>query len=211
MNKVIEAENYYSQVLKCQSKYPFKKVTRYIPKRFTDLQDWQEEKNRKAVERFKKGDYTDKEMQRMVQLIQGIVTKSKEPKNWVVVFVPASTKEKYHKRYCTLTSYLRKHLEGVSVAYFGLTILEEGQSKHKGGEKLITPDNLYIKRHLLKIKDRNVILIDDVITTGESFRTVGDYLIDHGAKKIHGVIFAMTIHPNLPTTQQNRNNYEPVE
>lgn len=55
-------------------------------------------------------------------------------------------------------------------------------------------------------KGKKIVLIDDVITTVRSFREIGDKLMYVGARRIYGVIFAMTIHPELPK-KYNRKRY----
>ena len=47
-------------------------------------------------------------------------------------------------------------------------------------------------------QNRNVILIDDVITTGSTFREVCFVMKYFGAKRIVWLIFGRTIHPRLP-------------
>ena len=86
------------------------------------------------------------------------------------------------------------------MAYFGVCIRKEG-TKFSSSSEIIVEDNLYVKRHLFRVKDRNIILIDDNITTGRTLRTVGDFLMSEGANRICGVIYAMTIHPDLPVKQ----------
>lgn len=178
------------------SKYPFKKITRYISRHYTNLQDWQVE-NQKSIRRFQNGTLSEKEMENLANLIIKIINKSKSTREWVITYIPASTNKKYEKRYFTLTGYLRKHID-VPVAYFGICIKEECDEYSRHGKKAVVDGNLYIKPHLLKVKNRNVILIDDNITTGRTLRTVGDFLIDKGAWSVIGVIYSMTIHPRLP-------------
>lgn len=177
-----------------QSKYTFTKVTCYIPAYYQNLQDWQTG-NQKSVRRFKEGDLSEHEMAELLREIKKTVKRRKG--EWVITFIPASTKSRYEKRYERLTGYLRKNLD-VPVAYFGISIKEEQGGKHEGKGSAVTKENIYIKHHLLKVKDKNIILIDDVITTGESFRTIGDFLIEHGASHVYGVMYSMTIHPFLP-------------
>ena len=205
----MQADSSIQKPKRFHSKYPFRMVTRYIPKRYEGLQDWQLE-NREAVERFKHGNLTEAEMQKIVKLVKRIIAKGEDTDKWIITYIPASTRDRYIKKYFTLTRYLRKHLE-VPVAYFGVSILDEGKCKHEGGRKVITSDNLIIKRYLLPVRKKNIILIDDVITTGESFRTVGDFLKAKGANSIFGLFYAMTIHPNLPEKTNNVREMKKIE
>ena len=45
---------------------------------------------------------------------------------------------------------------------------------------------------------KNVILIDDVITTGETFNRTAEQTMKMGANSVHGLFLAKTIHPDLP-------------
>ena len=56
----------------------------------------------------------------------------------------------------------------------------------------------------VKFENKRVILFDDVITTGKSLSDFGFFLKESGASSVYGVIFAMTIHPNLPFTYKNK-------
>lgn len=186
-----------------ESKYAFIKLSCYIPAVFQNLEDWQR-LQQKTVQKFKDGLLTDGEMEVILKAVKQ--TKQRRNGEWVITFIPASTNERYEKKYRKLTDYLREN-QDIPVAYFGIGIKQEGKCKHLHGGGTITANNLYIKNHLLQVKNKYIILIDDVITTGKSFRTVGDYLIKKGASRVYGIIFAMTIHPNLPRKGSNYCKY----
>jgi len=179
-----------------RSKYPFKNVTCYIAKRYQNLQEWQVA-NREASLRFMDGLLTDKDMRNIKTTIKKTLYQYRYKKGkWVITYIPATKNEKYTKRYSRLTYYLRKHLD-IPVAYYGICLKEEG-AWGEDSSKVITEDNLYTKWHLITVRNRNIILIDDNITTGRTLRTVGDFLMSKGANGVYGVIFSRTIHPNLP-------------
>ncbi len=190
----------FDKQVKLRSKYPFEHVTCYISKRYDNLQDWQIA-NRDAAIRFMDGKLTEKNKEGILSVIKRTLAIYKRRKgDWIITYVPAATNARYMKRYESLTAYLRSNLD-IPVAYFGVWLQEEG-TNYGNTSEVVTEENLYVKRHLLKVKDKNVILIDDNITTGRTFRTVGDFLMNKGANSIHGVIFAMAIHPNLPIKEQ---------
>ena len=181
---------------KLQSKYSFENVTSYIAKRYGNLQEWQVA-NRTAALRFMDGKLTEKDMEDIKNTVIKTLNKYRRKKGkWIISYIPASTSKKYTKRYWGLTYYLRKQLD-LPVAYFGICLKEEN-IKNEGADKAVTTDNLYIKWHLFRVRERNVILVDDNITTGKTLRTVGDFLMDKGANFVCGVVFSRTIHPDLP-------------
>lgn len=184
---------------KLKSKYPFRDVTRYIAKRYKNLQNWQIA-NREAALRFMDGKLTDKDMHDIKDAIDKTLDQYRRKEGqWVITYIPAATNKKYTKRYWKLTYYLRRNLN-LPVAYYGICLKEEDSERGKTSE-VITQDNLYIKWHLFRVRNRNVILIDDNITTGRTLRTVGDFLMEKGANGVYGVIFSRTIHPDLPVEE----------
>ena len=188
-----------------RSKYPFKTLLRYIPQRYASLKDWQEEQ-RTTITRFKNGHGSPKLYQYFADVIRKIT--ESVPGQWVITFVPPTIgyEQEYNWRYQEITEYLKEALPHIPVIYQGVLVKEEWTRlpKSMGGKRTIEPGNLCIDTDAFKGKF--VILIDDIITTGYSFRTVGDALVQAGATKIHGVILAMTIHPNLPVKSVRRNN-----
>lgn len=184
-------------VKRFQSKYPFRHLLCYIPKRYVCLQNWQKEQ-RTIIEDFKNGHATQDLYQRFANAIKTIITK--HTGQWIVTFIPPTVgyEVEYDWRYKELASYLQEHLPEIPVAYRSVMVADEWSSapKNLGGRRTIETGNLAVNAALFR--NKSVILIDDIITTGYSFRTVGDALTAAGAIRIYGVILAMTIHPNLP-------------
>ena len=186
------------KIPKLESKYPFEHVTCYIARRYKNLQDWQIA-NRNASLRFMDGKLTEKDMKDIETAIRKTLYKYRNRTGkWVITFIPASTNEKYTRRYWKLTYHLRRN-QDLPVAYYGIC-LKEKKTYAKHGE-MVTEDNIYTKWHLIKVRNRNIILIDDNITTGRTLRTVGDFLMNKGANGVFGVIFSRTIHPDLPVEE----------
>lgn len=191
----------YRKRRKFSSKYRFTNILCYVPKRYDKLNKWQHTQ-RTVVENFKNGHYDDALCQHFERIIKEVTTKIKS--SWVITFVPPSIgyEVEYDWRYRQLAEYLQDHLSDIPVAYYGVTVKDEWsyQSKNRGGRRTITSDNLIVDT--TAFIGKSVILIDDVITTGYSFRVVGDALMAAGAIHVHGVILAMTIHPNLPIAEK---------
>ena len=172
------------------SKYPFLCVLKYIPSRYCSLRGWQIA-NRKAVLRFKKGKLSKNHMDNILSKVRAI-TKD-DATRWVITFVPASTDEKTLLRFALLAQQLSEQ-QPCPVLLESIHNHENYLPHHQGGGKKFKVHRIVFE----DFKDKNVVLIDDVITSGRTFREMGNKLMRTGAKSIYGVIFAMTIHPNLP-------------
>lgn len=174
-----------------KSKYPFKCILRYIPDRYDNLQDWQKA-NRRAIYDFKCGKISDEHLGKILDVVKSII--QDQSQEWVVCFVPAHTQDDTETRYASLAAFLKRNLE-CAVCLHTIRNYKDYRPVHlRGTEK-------EYKLHSFQKEDfigKHVVLIDDVITTGRSFREVGDTLMWIGALSIYGVCFAKTIHPNLP-------------
>lgn len=58
---------------------------------------------------------------------------------------------------------------------------------------------------------KNVILIDDIITTGETFNKTAEQAMRMGAHSVHGLFLAKTVHPDLPMKEKQTFNQEDLE
>lgn len=178
-----------------KTKYPFRCIIKYIPSRYSNLQEWQQA-NQRLVYHFKHGMIEDRHKTAILDAIKGII--KDRPDEWVVAFVPASTNAKTIQRYSSLSSFLKDHL-GCPVSLSAIKNFQDYEPVHLSGETVF-------KIHAINkeyFADKRVVLIDDIVTTGRSFKTMGDKLIYLGALSVYGVCFAMTIHPNLPTKQKH--------
>ena len=172
-----------------KSKYKFTLVVKYIPKRYQNLTDWQLE-NQRLVYDFKDGKVKEAHLQMIVQSVKKIM-KDGDPCKWVVCFVPASTQWRQYRRYSRLARYIHQQTGCDSDPKIVMPKYDRAPS-HKTGRSLQRED-------ILMMEDfdyhRHFILVDDLITTGGSFRTVGDLLMERGALSVRGIVFGMTIHP----------------
>lgn len=174
-----------------KSKYPFKCILKYIPSRYDNLKDWQKA-NQRIVSDFKKGIVSEEHKTAILNAIKGIVNNSAN--EWVVCFVPAHTMEETVKRYTSLAAYLQANLE-CPVYIDSIKNYKNYNPVHQKGVKKEVKLHSFCKELFI---GKHIVLFDDVITTGRSFREMGDKLIWIGALSVYGVCFAKTIHPNLP-------------
>ena len=181
-----------------RSYYPFKCILKYIPSRYCNLKDWQIA-NQKYVYAFKdKGEMKTEHKEKLLKTIKEIA--GKDTTNCLLCFIPASTKERHQRRYGKLALYLQNNLD-FPVMIDGITC-DDRNSVHLKENKDLHPIFDFILN--ADFFGKKVILFDDVITTGESLRSIGGAVDDMGAYSVYGVIYAMTIHPQLPFKHKNK-------
>ena len=179
-----------------KSKYPFRPIIKYIPSRYENLQDWQK-RNQDLVYDFKNGYCRQEHKELFVKTIKNVV--KDKPEEWVVCFVPASTGDRHFERYNELADYIWKQTRCEADPMLIMREFNQLPIHTKGRQGQL--EDIKIKENFDYHK--NFIVIDDLITTGTSFRTIGDLLMKRGALSVQGIIFAMTIHPNLPQRKSN--------
>ncbi|NMA67733.1 MAG: ComF family protein [Clostridiaceae bacterium] len=64
------------------------------------------------------------------------------------------------------------------------------QSSLSRNHRLYNLDNVFEVKNITNIKGKNILLIDDVITTGTTINTCGKILCDSGASKIYALVIA---------------------
>ena len=64
--------------------------------------------------------------------------------------------------------------------------------KHKGKRQRIEARNRFYVRQNSNIKGKNILLIDDVMTTGHTAKECAKVLFENGAKKVEVLCFALT-------------------
>ena len=168
--------------------YPYIYIIRYIPQKYSDV-SVAEQYNRDLVYAFKAGHCPVKYMERITSIIKNV--SSRHPEKWIVLFVPASGYKSHIERYITLRDYIEDNTS-VHVYLEALMYIDRKNPVHKSSIREI----IYPLVNDVLIKGKNVFLIDDVITTGESFRQAGNILKRAGARRIFGIIFAKTSYPS---------------
>ena len=176
-----------------KSEYPFRWRYEYVPTYYEGLSD-EQNKIQKMVLAFKNGDYDDDIMAWYRRQIYKVV--KGEEYAWVVCFLPCTNDVRKHIRFQKLATYLSKHTKvPVFLDTFGFVDEERGPSHHEG-KRAISETEIAI--HLPDIFVKNVILIDDIITTGRLFNATAKAAELAGANAIHGLFLAKAIQPDLP-------------
>lgn len=178
---------------KKQKNYPYKYVLEYIPTRFENVSE-QQVADRESLYRFKDGIATDEEVERIVQLVKEVT--EGDSQNWAVAFIPASNRTSNMYRYTPLEEKIDEELK-IPVALWAIERLVDEPHIHSGGRHefaIFGIDEDFVK-------GKNVVLIDDVITKGNTFRDMADSVMKKGAKSVYGVFYAKTVYP----TDDNNN------
>ena len=171
-------------------RYPYRYLMRYVPAKYGES-NTDEEKDRQIVYDFKdNGHLQEENKEKIREIIKWKVWDI--PQDWAVCFIPASNEERHRKRFTALYEYLKAHLE-CEVYLDSFAYLRTKLPIHKGGLATrdvpigIDMDHFYFK---------NVILIDDVLTSGKTFEMIGDIVMENGAISVFGIFLAKSFKPH---------------
>ena len=172
------------------STYSYTYLKEYLPVRYSATIE--QKLDRKIVYDFKDGICSLSVKRELVERIDLIRECSNET-DWRICFIPASHRMTTIKRYKSLSEYLQKET-GIPCNISSIQTLHDEVPGHLGGKKSNPEDNFRIEKK--DIIDKNVILIDDVITRGTTFTNTANKLMDNGAKQVVGLFLAKTINPD---------------
>ena len=136
------------------------------------------------------------------RVLDGLVNavRSKSDSQTLVCFVPASTKEKTQRRYSRVAEAIQR-LTGVPCSLNAIKREEDGQPGHQGIKKDDPSEDYTFDRSL--IAGKKIILIDDVITRGNTLRCTARRLKENGAINVIGLAVGATV--NLSGRVDTRN------
>ena len=185
-----------------KNKYPKRWMMEYIPSFFDGLTAEQEQKQRIVLD-FKEGQYNEDTMlwfrQNIWKMTEG------DEYSWSICFMPCSSDKEQQKRFGNLAEYLKENTRvEIHLSTFGYA--EQHEPSHQVGKTDI--DIMDISIHVPDIFGKNVILIDDIYTTGETFNRTAEQAMRMGAGSIHGLFLAKTIHPDLPMRKKTTSQRE---
>jgi len=141
----------------------------------------------KYNQRFKLGIYLGK-----------IIAEGLKPKNWqidVIVPVPIHHLKKAERGY-NQSDYLAKGLsEKLNIPYSNKSIKRikytESQTKLKMKERALNVSNAFKVRNAGKLKGKNILIVDDVCTTGATLLECGIALYKSGASSVYACSVAI--------------------
>lgn len=161
----------------------------YLPKRYSANQS--QERMRREVYDFKDGRAASYVYDKFVGRVNDIIG-SGSSSSYCVCFIPASEQWKTDRRFSTLASIIRNNT-GCSCSVRTITCPDH-ESGHIHG-KSSNPAECYTVNSS-DVRNKRVILIDDVITRGRTFEQTAGKLIDAGAIEVTGLFLAKTINPD---------------
>lgn len=163
----------------------------YLPVRYHASHD--HEVMRRIVYDFKDGIVSERLFERLCSEIESILSQhdSTNKERCIIAFIPASSKTKTILRYHKLAEKLSKKY---NVRFDAVHNVVDRESTMKTGKVENPASGFGIKKS--EVEQKHVILIDDVYTTGNSFRRTVELLRNNGAWDIHGLFIAKTINPD---------------
>lgn len=161
----------------------------YCPVRRNDKITFEGKKVSNLIFKFKSGHETDLTVKLFSIAISRIRAIQENKRRAVLIPIPASTREKNQIRYQEFCRKLSADI-GVADGYEAITLTAD-RPQLKGTHGHDKTANLEF--HSEYFKDKCVLLIDDLLTTGEGFLQTRRKLIDHGAKFVIGLFLAKTI------------------
>ena len=159
-------------------------LTEYVPVRFSAT--YEQRQARQIVYNFKDGMYNESLMNKFTGAINNI-----GKTNAMVCFIPASSNERTQKRFGRLSSYINSHsnwtadMNAIRRTQDSLPGHVYGKSSNPAGDFVINSS----------VRGKNIILIDDVITRGQTFNDTVRKLMAAGAASVTGLFLAKTVHP----------------
>lgn len=164
-------------------------IAEYLPKRYAGT--FKQIQDRQMCYDFKNGLLIDYVKQSFLDKLE-LITYG-EKKNWVICFIPASTQNKTDIRFRDLANALET--AGYQVERKAIFNAYDKESDHLTIKSDHPAQNFGYVNHTFK--GRRIVLIDDIITRGRTFREVAEHLTSLGATTVIGLFLAKTINPDF--------------
>ena len=182
----------------CTSNYQTSHLIEYLPKRYSA--NLEQEQNRVDVYSFKDGACPLKIKNKLCEQISRIAIGAKS--DWIILFIPASTAYKTTARYASLDK------TGIKSTCRAIYNKFDVDSKHISGVSN-NPKEIF-SFDASMFRNKKVILIDDVTTSGRSFKRCADELMSLGAFSVYGLFVAKTINPDW-NSRKSSYGYSPED
>ena len=114
-----------------------------------------------------------------------------DEKSYHIMFMPCSNWIKYTQRFKRLDWYIGKHRPELTSGLYDVDVFDVRESLHeaKGGENRILERNYEIVGN---IKGKEIIIIDDILTTGESLADYKGEIERCGGKVVAAIFYGKT-------------------
>lgn len=167
--------------------YPFGVVeylNTYFPVRYSNITN-NDYKFRSAIFDFKDG-RTSQLTPMFYHFVENVIKKHirEFPGNWGFLAAPASNAQKNNVRYTNLVSWLKQKYKDLKLLneYINYTGSKEPNHKSKN-RKSSGLNEIYTINN--SVKGLNIVIFDDVVTTGQTLRDLATKLKALGANKIY--------------------------
>ena len=159
----------------------------YYPSRYNALLNDEQRAFCRSIYQFKQGDIHGIEF---FKTCMNALQLKKRP--YHIMFMPCSNWIKYGQRFKRLDWYIGKHRQDLTSGLYDVDICDARESLHeaKGGEKRILERNYLITG---KIKGKEIIIIDDVLTTGQSVVDYKEEIERCGGKVVAAIFYGKTL------------------
>lgn len=166
------------------------RYTAYIPYYPTRFQVSDELQNfRQVVWDFKDGDISKQVAEILADAASDDLSDCQPRQNWWLCVIPASTSAKTQTRFQEFCSEFCR-LTGFNNGYHLITNTDDREAKHL--EENRNAVNILEHMAFSDIRGKNIILFDDIYTTGKSFLSVASKLSQLGAAQVRGLFLGKT-------------------
>lgn len=172
------------------SSYSYTYLKEYLPVRYSATLN--QKSDRQIVYDFKNGYCALSIKKAFIDRIR-IIRQCFNGSNWRICFIPASTHARTVVRYRSFAEFLQRET-GIPCCISTIEPIHDEVAGHLGGKKANPAENFRIQSR--DVSNMNIILIDDVITRGNTFVRTADKLVANGANQVVGLFLAKTINPD---------------
>ena len=159
----------------------------YYPARYDALLGDEQRAFCRSLYRFKEGEIHG------IEFFKACMTALQTAgKPYHIMFMPCSDEFKYARRFKRLDWYIGKHRPELTLGLYDVDVFEPRDSLHeaKGVESRILERNYRIRGN---ITGKEIIIIDDVLTTGQSVADYKEEIERNGGKVVAAIFYGKTV------------------
>ena len=158
----------------------------YYPSRYNDFLNEAQRTFCRSIYRFKQGEIHG------IEFFKACMTAIQaDGKPYHIMFMPCSNWIKYEQRFKRLDWYISKHRRELTSGLYDTVICDARESLHEadGADGRVLKRNYEITGD---IKGKEIIIIDDVLTTGQSLTDYKEEIERHGGKVVAAIFLGKT-------------------
>lgn len=158
----------------------------YYPSRYNDFLNEAQRTFCRSIYGFKQGEIHG------IEFFKACMTAIQaDGKPYHIMFMPCSNWIKYEQRFKRLNWYMGKHRPDLTSGLYDTVICDARESLHEadGADSRVLERNYEITGD---IKGKEIIIIDDVLTTGQSVSDYKEEIERHGGKVVAAIFYGKT-------------------